>query len=99
MHGTDKPMQSELYLFGSNKIEVLPYFLYEVTVYELSKNMARLLASSYYKTDRELTINKVIPKKYRNKLYIKNIDLLGAPFDFIKENKLKKYQPIKRKKI
>lgn len=95
----DEHTQSELYLFGNNKIEVLPYFLYEVTVYELSRNMARLLASNYYKTDRVLTIKRNASKRYKNKLYIKNVDLLGAPFDFIKENKLKKYQPVKRKKV
>ena len=94
----EKPTNSELYLFGNDKIELLSYFLYEVTIYEITKNRVRLLASKYYKSNKELKLKGSISKKYRNKLIIKNVSLLGVPFEFIKEKKLKKYQPLKKKK-
>ena len=87
-----------IYRFGNDKVEELPYFLYEVTLYEISKNTARLLKSTYYKSDKLLITKKEICKKVKNKLIVKSINLLGVPFSFIKENNLKKYQLIKNNK-
>ena len=88
----EKRTQEDLYLLGKDKVEIFPYFLYEVTLYELSKNRARLLQSNYYKSDKLLNIKKEIIKKKKNRLFIKSINLLGVPFEFIKENNLKKYE-------
>ena len=86
----DKPTTTMVqYRFGDSKIEELPYFLYEVTIYQISKGMARLLESKYYKSDKLLKIKKSSSyKKYRNFSIIRCIDLLAAPIEFIKENKL-----------
>lgn len=86
-------MTTELFLFGNDKIEVLPYFLYEVTIYQISKNMVRLLESKYYKSDKLLNV-KDTAIKYKNYSLVRNITLLAAPIEFIKENNL---QELKKK--
>lgn len=86
-------MTTELFRFGNDKIEVLPYFLYEVTIYQISKNMVRLLESKYYKSDKLLNV-KDTAIRYKNYSLIRNITLLAAPIEFIKENNL---QELKKK--
>lgn len=86
-------MTTELFRFGNDKIEVLPYFLYEVTIYQISKNMVRLLESKYYKSDKLLNV-KDTAIKYKNYSLVRNITLLAAPIEFIKENNL---QELKKK--
>lgn len=86
-------MTTELFLFGNDKIEVLPYFLYEVTIYQISKSMVRLLESKYYKSDKLLNV-KDTAIRYKNYSLIRNITLLAAPIEFIKENNL---QELKKK--
>lgn len=86
-------MTTELFLFGNDKIEVLPYFLYEVTIYQISKSMVRLLESKYYKSDKLLNV-KDTAIKYKNYSLVRNITLLAAPIEFIKENNL---QELKKK--
>lgn len=86
-------MTTELFRFGNDKIEVLPYFLYEVTIYQISKSMVRLLESKYYKSDKLLNV-KDTAIRYKNYSLIRNITLLAAPIEFIKENNL---QELKKK--
>ena len=86
-------MTTELFLFGNDKIEVLPYFLYEVTIYQISKSMVRLLESKYYKSDKLLNV-KDTAIRYKNYSLVRNITLLAAPIEFIKENNL---QELKKK--
>lgn len=89
----EKHIHQELYRFGDDKIEVLSYFLYEVTIYQVSKDMVRLLESKYYKSDKILKVKDTVIK-YKNYSIIRNITLLAAPFEFIKENNL---QELKKK--
>ncbi len=90
------------YRFGENRIESMSYFLYEVNIYKVTKNMTCLLDSKYYKSDKLLKIkNEVTCKKFKNHQIIRYINLLGAPIEFIKENKLPIYElrkPSKKKK-
>lgn len=86
-------MTTELFRFGNDKIEVLPYFLYEVTIYQISKSMVRLLESKYYKSDKLLNV-KDTAIRYKNYSLVRNITLLAAPIEFIKENNL---QELKKK--
>lgn len=79
-----------IYRFGDNKVEELPYFLYEISIYQIKKNMVRLLKSSYYKSNKLLNFKKYYySKKYKSYSIIKYINLLGVPKEFIKENNLK----------
>lgn len=92
----EKPTKITSYRFGDDKIEVMPYFLYEVTIYQISKNMARLLESSYYKSDKLLKI-KDTAIKYKDYSIVRNITLLAAPIEFIKNNNLQEFQLRKKK--
>lgn len=97
-----KPTIPVSYRFGGDRIEPMPYFLYEVIIYKATKNMAGLLDSKYYKSDKLLKIkNEVTCKKFKDYQIIRYINLLGAPMEFIKENKLPIYElrkPSKKKK-
>lgn len=92
----EKPTETTNYRFGDDKIEVMPYFLYEVTIYQICKSMARLLESKYYKSDKLLKV-KDTAIKYSDYSIVRNITLLAAPIEFIKENNLQEYQ-LKKKK-
>lgn len=97
-----KPTPPISYRYEDNRIEPMPYFLYEVSVYRVSKNMAGILKSKFYKSNKLLDIKNVSEyKSYGSYAIIKYIDLLGAPMEFIEENKLPIYElqkPPKKKK-
>lgn len=97
-----KPTIPVSYLFGENRIEPMPYFLYEVSIYKIAKDMVGLLGSKYYKSDKLLKIkNEVEYKKFKDYQVVRYIDLLGAPMEFIEENNLPIYElrkPSKKKK-
>ena len=93
-----KSTYAKSYRFGSNRVVEMPYFLYEVCEYKLAKNMASILASKYYKSDKPLTIKQeeVILKKTKEYTIVKMIDIVGATKEFIEENKLPLYEPKKK---
>lgn len=97
-----KPTIPVSYRFGENRIEPMPYFLYEVSVYKIAKNMAGLLDSKFFKSDKLLKIkNEVTCKKFKDYQIVRYVDLLGAPMEFIEENNLPIYElrkPSKKKK-
>jgi hypothetical protein len=87
-----------LYRFGESKVEILPYFLYEVTIYKIFKDRAVLLDSALYKACKLLSFKKEVKSKhYKNYSIVKTINLLGVTQDFVDENHLPKYEPIKSK--
>lgn len=92
-------MVKPLYQYNEDKIESMPYFLYEISYYKIEKNMAGLLDFKYFKSDKLLNIkNKIECKRYKNYLIIRYINLIGAPIEFIKENNLQLYELKKKKK-
>lgn len=90
------------YRFGDERIEPMPYFLYEVSIYKVTKNMAGILDSKLFKSNKLLNIKKDVEcKKYKDYEIVRYIDLLGAPMEFIEENNLPIYElrkPSKKKK-
>lgn len=86
-----EPTTSESYRFKDNKIKVMPYFLYEISIYKITKNMVNMLDSKYFKSNKLLGICNEY-NKFRNNLIVKYVDLLGAPIEFIKENNLPLYE-------
>ena len=97
----EKPIIPQTYLFGGNRVEILPYFLYEVSVYKIIKNMAALMASQFYKSDKALTIEKdVTVKKYKDYSIVRYVDVLGVTKEFVEENNLPTYESkVKKKSI
>lgn len=97
-----KPTIPVSYRFGENRIEPMPYFLYEVSIYKITKNMVCILDSKYYKSDKLLTIKKKAEyKKVKDGHIARFVDFLGAPIEFIRENNLPIYElrkPSKKKK-
>lgn len=91
--------ENKSYVFNGLRIEVLPYFLYEVSLHKYWKNGYCLLGTRYFRSDSLLAIKK--DRKYKKcKDYIveKEICLLGAPYGFIRENNLPVYEPIIKQK-
>lgn len=89
----EKPTVQKTYLFQNNRVEIMPYFLYEVSIYKITKNMAFLLDSQFYKSDRILTVNKdVTVIKYKGYRLVRYVDLLGVTKEFIEENNLPLYE-------
>lgn len=89
--------ETKLYIYEGSKIEVLPYFLYEVSIYKYWKNGFCLLGNKFFKTNKPL-------RQYNNFKYFKEyfvekeVSLLGAPIEFIEELNLIIYKPKKKKK-
>ena len=94
-----KPTIPVSYRFGENRIEPMPYFLYEVSTYKITRDMAYLLNSKFFKSDKLLKIKRDIEcKKVKNFRIIRFIELIGAPMKFIQENNFPIYETIKKKK-
>lgn len=98
----EEPTIPTTYLLQGNMVEIMPYFLYEVSVYKIAKNMAVLMDSRFYKSDKLLRINNdVTVKKLKDCDVIRYIDILGVPKEFVEENNLPIYEVkrnLKRKK-
>ena len=99
----EKHIIPQTYLFGDNRVEIMPYFLYEVSIYKIAKDMVALKASRFYKSNKALTIKKdTTIKKYKDHYIIRYINVLGVTKDFVEESNLPTYESkkksIKRKK-
>lgn len=94
--GSNKPT----YRYEGSQIEVLPYFLYEVSIYEIHRNRCNILDSKMYTSTKLLKIKEDVKvlKKTREYEVVQFVDLLGAPQSFIEENNLPIYELQKRKK-
>lgn len=81
------------YRYETLRIEELPYYLYEFTIYKIYKRRFVLLSSKYYKSDTFLNIkeSKVI-KRFNKFSIIAFVTLLGTPKEFIEQNNLKEYE-------
>lgn len=94
----EKPTVPTTYLFHGDRVEIMPYFLYEVSVYKITKNMAALMGSQFYKSDKPLTIKKDSTiKKYKDYSVVRYVDILGVTKEFVEENNLPIYE-IKKKR-
>lgn len=102
----EKPTAPTSYLLNGNKVEIMSCFVYEVSIYKITKNMAVLMGSQFYKSNKLLDVKEETTiKRFKNHIVIRNIDLLGVPKEFVEENnlpiyeyKLKKKETYKKKK-
>lgn len=95
----EKPTVLTTYLLHGNRVEIMPYFLYEVSVYKITKNMAALIGSQFYKSDKPLTIKKdVTVKKCKDYSIVRYVDILGVTKEFVEENNLPTYEAQIKKK-
>lgn len=92
----------KIYEYRGNPIEVLPTFLYEVSLYKIFPNSASLLSSRYYTSNKLLKIEETkVVKRFKNFFIERFTTLLGTPISFIKDNNLSIYESksIKKKKL
>ena len=81
------------YRFEGSQIEVLPYFLYEVSVDKLWKNGFCNLRTRFFKADKFLKVCLMEEtKRFDGYSIVRSITLLGAPYSFIKERNLPIYK-------
>lgn len=93
----EKHTDQKTYLLQDNRVEVMPYFLYEVSVYKITKDMAALMGSKFYKSDKPLNIKKdVTVKKCKDYDIVRYVDILGVTQEFVDEEKLPLYKPKKK---
>lgn len=77
------------YKYEDCRIEILPYFLYEVSVYKIEPKRANILLTKYYTSNKLLKVKGTEVIKRFNKFNIECfVILLGAPQSFIKEYNL-----------
>lgn len=89
-HSGDKPIT---YRYEDYQIEVLPYFLYEVSIYRIAPMRANMLSTRYYTSDKLLEVKEVeVIKRFKDFNIERFITLLGAPKSFIEENNLPMYE-------
>lgn len=85
--------KSITYRYEDCQIEVLPYFLYEVSIYRIALMRANILSTRYYTSDKLLKVKEVeVIKHFKNFNIKRFITLLGAPKSFIEENNLPIYE-------
>lgn len=95
-HSGDKPIT---YRYEGCQIEVLPYFLYEVSIYESHRNRFNVLDSKMYTSNKFLKVKtRTTLRKTKEYEIVRFIDLLGAPMSFIKENNLPIYELTSKRK-
>lgn len=93
--------EPKTYIYNDTRIEVLPYFLYEVCLYKYWQSGFCVLGNRFFKSDKLLDIKcQSKLKKFDGYSVEKEITLVGAPYKFIRENNLSEYKPnVKTKKL
>lgn len=79
----------------------MPSFVYDVSIYRITKDSASLVDQQLYSSNKLLDIkDDTIITKYRGNLLVKYIDIIGVPEEFVKNQDLKLYnsQIINRKR-
>ena len=85
------------YRFEEHRVTIQPCFLYEITIYKLSKNMVELLSSKFYKSEKLLNIKneETILEKTKDYSIVKGVDIIGVTEEFKERNNLQIYEPKK----
>ena len=88
-------IEPKYYVYEEQRIGVFPYFVYEVCLYKYWKNGFCMLGSKFYKSSKLLDIKKQREyKRFKEYMIEREITLVAAPYDFIRENDLPEYEPI-----
>lgn len=81
------------YLSGTERIEITPEFVYEITVHKIYKDRAELVNSKLFSSPKKLHIKKdVIIIRKLDHVISKQISWIGAPENYILSNNLKTYE-------
>ena len=92
-----KEEENKIYRLNGYQVEIMPYYLYDFSVYEHTKDYSRCLIQRYYKANKYFKIPYESIK--RNGVLIeREVNLIGAPIEFIIDNNLPIYELEKKKK-
>lgn len=81
------------YLSGTERIEIMPEFVYEIVVYKIYKDRAELVNNKFFSSPKKLKIKKdIINIKKLDHTISKQIFWIGAPENYILSNNLKFYE-------
>lgn len=85
------------YRFEEHRVTIGPCFLYEVSVYKISKNTVSLLSSKFYKSEELLNIksDEIVLEKNKDYSIVKSIDIIEVTESFKEKNNLHIYEPKK----
>lgn len=87
----------DLYVYEGFKVEILPYFLYELSISKYWKNGYCLISSKFYKIDKPLSIKHYnVFRKFNGYLIGKELTPIGVTQEFANYNNLQKYIPKKK---
>ncbi len=93
--------ENESYVYNGNIIEIFKFFIYEVSIHKYWKGGYCLLGNKLFKSNKALNISHFHRYKYFKECIIeKEISLIAAPYEFIREMNLPVYKKpiIKRRK-
>jgi hypothetical protein len=88
----EKPIPQEKYLFGNDIVSIDSSFIYEVSLYKITKNGANVIDSKLYKSDKPLSIDSCTTKKYGNYTLARFVYPISITEKFKAENNIKKYE-------
>ena len=89
------PSGRDFYLYKDNGIVEYNSFIYEVSLHKYWKNGYCLLGTKLFKSNKFIDVKKThIYKKFKDYMIEKDIILIAAPYEFIREKNLKVYKPI-----
>lgn len=91
--------KGQTFRYNNSSLEVLPFFLYEVSIFRIEPFRAQSLSCKYFISNKFLDVPEIKVIKRFNKLSIERfITLVGAPMSFIEELDLPPYILQKSKK-
>ena len=83
----EKSISPTRYRSGINTLYISSRFIYEVSLYKITKSGAALLKSQYYASDKPIANTKTsIAKLDKDTTLVKYIDWLAAPKDYLVEH-------------
>ena len=89
-------INKQLYIFNSRVIEQSTHFIYRVVFHKYWSNGYCLLGDKFFKSDKLLCIKTDNEFRYfKGYIIRKEIVLIGAPYEFIRDNNLPLYNKIK----
>lgn len=84
--------EHKIYLYKGKKVELMPFFLYEVCIYKYWNGGCCILGTKFFKSNKPINLSKYRKvKTYGNYSIEKTISLEGIPASFVKECNIPEY--------
>ena len=88
-----------IYDYEGSRVTITPFFLYEISIYEVTPNRFDIRSNKFYASKKILDIPELtVLKTTKDYILEREVVLLGVPTEFIEENKLPIYNSEKYEK-